>query len=290
MRCFLAATIFIFILTYYAGAYDIEDASFNLAEKLIARQKYSEALEELNKFTDRFPGSVYYNNAVIDKARLYFALKEYEKSVDCYTVLENNSRNEFDRRTALFGKGEDYYRLKLWSLAAESFKYFAFQYKNSPVRHAALYYGGKSYEFLKRIPEAEVFFECLVSFYPGSPYYAEAKKELMNLKCTNTAEATNTVELTNTLSPIPLTNFITNITTNTILVGSNQAADTNEALIMRLSEENKRKQEEIQRYMELIELKAKLLDLKEKAINEKQDILYETNYISNTGPTNGTNR
>ncbi len=309
MRCIYIISIFIFFFTYRAAGFDLDEASFNLAEKLLTQKKYSAAIEEFNSFTGKFPDSVYYNNAVIDKARIYFILKDYDNSIACYTILENNARNENDRKTALFGKGEIYYKQKLWDKAAESFKIFSIQYKNSPARHAALYYAGKSYGFLKRLPEASVFFECLVSNYPLSPYYADAKNELMKYsrlltrppvsevkhgqeKLTNIVDLTNVIIYSNTENG-PFTNFITNILTNNVINSNILTSDTNAEIIKRLSDENKKKKEEIQRYMELIDLKAKLLDLKEKAIDEKEYILYETNYISNSSQvigTNGTNR
>jgi len=264
MRSFHFILILLFFIISFMKGLELDEASYNFAEKLLSQKKYAQALDEFDRFTGKFPDSHFFNKALMEKARIYYILKNYDKSISCYTALENNAVNDTDRKTAVFGKGENYYRLKNWAEAAESFKRFAFNYKSSPVHHAALYYAGKSYEYLNRYPEARVFFECLVLNYPSSPYYAEAEKEL-------TAE-----------NIVKLTDVIINPVTE-----SEPAINTGQNVLP--SNDNKKKQEEIRRYEELIELKAKLLDLKEKAINEKKDILYETNINSNLNLINVTN-
>jgi tetratricopeptide (TPR) repeat protein len=257
----------LFIIFFSGCIYglDLDEASFNFAEKLYLQKKYTNSLAEFSNFIDKFPDSAYYNKALLYKSKVYFILKDYILSCSAYKALENNAANDNDRKTAIFGEGESYYRMKDWSNAALTFKEFALKYKNSPVSHAALYYAGRSYENLNRYPEARIFFECLISAYPESSYYREALKELTGaVVVTNgVAELTNVVIYSN-IESVPAVNFSTNS-------GSVQQG-----------ERDKKQQEEVQRYMELIELKEKLLDLKEKAINEKKDILYETNIVTNT--------
>jgi tetratricopeptide (TPR) repeat protein len=308
----LKKVILFFILTVsYSYGLDLDEAHFHLAEKLYNQKNYSESLQEFNQFINKYPDSLFFNKAVIYAARIYYQMKEYDRSAALYSILDKNSRNENDRKISLFGMGENYYRLKEWLKAAESFKKFSFLYTASPTRHAALYYGGKSYKELKMFPEAYIFFECLVKNYPKSPYYQEAIKFVQKyrksinlengeynktgnsyaIKTTNTVVLTNKVIYSNIGNAV-LTNFITNYITNisvsntcTVITQIISGDYSNIMEIQRLSEENKKKQEELQRYSELIELKAKLLNLKEKAINEKKDFLYNTNEISTTDNT-----
>lgn len=99
---------------------------------------------------------------------------------------------------------------------------------------------------------------------------------------TNTLFLSNSQNAPQTVQPVPQTILITNITETpdqpegsnpTIITQTIMMLDTNEMVLQKEYEANKKKEEEIERFRSLIELKAKLLEIKEKALQEKKDAI-----------------
>lgn len=86
----------------------VDDAAYELGRTYLVQEKYSEGAAALEPFVEKYPGSPYHTQALLDLGLAYFNMGERQRSLSCYERVVAKDPQTSEARDALRGIREIY--------------------------------------------------------------------------------------------------------------------------------------------------------------------------------------
>lgn len=153
----------------------IQEQRFQQALRLLDRQDYVTAVQQLDHFYQKYPGAPQAAEALFQEAEtLNLFLKEYHRALLAYLELENDYPASSRVETSRLRVAEIYkYRLRDYNRAIASYQNILDNGTANPDR--IQYEVADSYFHLNNFEQARIEFESLLSSYPDSPLAVEVR-------------------------------------------------------------------------------------------------------------------